>query len=324
MTHYTNVTVPPFDITIAGEINLDVLLYGLPAELPVEQELLASGLEITLGSSSAITAHNLAMLGSRVGFITRVGSDALGQIALERLRAAAVDLSRITCSEESKTGLTLVLHHAPTRHMFTYPGCMAEMSKSHLDLGYLKSARHFHLSSYFLHRALIPDIPDILRELKKAGLTISLDTNDDPSDRWEDRIHQALERVDVLMPNEREACRLAGADNLEAAVQHLLQQVPLIILKRGSQGATAFTSSESISVPAIAVDVVDPVGAGDSFNAGFLHQYVQGKQLSECLRYGNLAAACSTTKPGGTEAFRDRAYWQSFFAAHAAGDLAGC
>ncbi len=64
------------DIAIAGEINLDLILYGLPAQLPTERELLASHFKMTLGSSSAIVAHNLAALGSRVGFITKVGDDA--------------------------------------------------------------------------------------------------------------------------------------------------------------------------------------------------------------------------------------------------------
>ena len=71
--------MPQFDITIAGELNLDIILYGLPEDLPLEQELLASGLVVTLGSSSAITAHNLAVLGSKVGFVTRIGDDELGR-----------------------------------------------------------------------------------------------------------------------------------------------------------------------------------------------------------------------------------------------------
>jgi sugar/nucleoside kinase (ribokinase family) len=309
--------VPSFDITIAGEINLDLILYGLPADLPLEQELLASGVEVTLGSSSAITAHNLAALGSRVGFITRVGTDQLGEIALDRLRAADVDLTRITYSTDSKTGLTVLLVHSGPRHIVTYPGCMAEMSLAHLDLAYLKSSRHFHLSSYFLHRALVPQIPDLLKDLKSAGLSISLDTNDDPFDRWEDGIDKALEYVDVLMPNEREACKLAGTGEFDDAVRRLLERVPLIVVKRGVKGATAFTRTETVPVGPIPVEVVDPVGAGDSFNAGFLHQFAQGKPLAECLTYGNMAAACSTTRPGGTEAFRDPKYWQSFFASHA-------
>jgi sugar/nucleoside kinase (ribokinase family) len=309
-----------FDITIAGELNLDLILYGLPSELPLEVELLASGLEVTLGSSSAITAHNLAALGSKVGFITRVGADQLGAIALDRLRAVGVDLARITHSSGSQTGLTVLLTHEGPRHILTYPGCMAEMSLAHLDLDYLKSARHFHLSSYFLHRALLPDMETLFKELKQAGLTISLDTNDDPTDKWDDGIARVLPYVDVLMPNEREACRLARTQYLNDAVKRLLDIVPLLVVKRGAQGGTAYTRNNEVSVKAIPVDVVDPVGAGDSFNAGFLHKWTQGKPLAECLGYGNLAAACSTTKPGGTEAFRDPAYWKSFFASNAPHD----
>ena len=310
--------MPNFDITIAGEINLDLILYGLPAELPLEQELLARGLEVTLGSSSAITAHNLAALGSKVGFITRVGRDQLGEIAVDRLRAMRVDLDRITHSELSQTGLTVLLTHGGPRHILTYPGCMAEMSLAHLDIDYLKSARHFHLSSYFLHRALLPQMASLFKELKQAGLTISLDTNDDPADQWGDGITQVLPYVDVLMPNEREACKLARAEDFKEAVQSLLEDIPLLVVKRGAKGATAFTTKEEVSVKAIPVEVVDPVGAGDSFNAGFLHKWTESKPLVECLAYGNLAAACSTTQPGGTEAFRNAPYWRAFFAAHAA------
>ena len=98
---------PRFDITLAGEINLDVLLYGLPENIPLERELLASGCCVTLGSSSAITAHNLSMLGSKVGFITRVGRDDFGTMAIRRLNDAGVDLSRVTESPSLNTGVTM-------------------------------------------------------------------------------------------------------------------------------------------------------------------------------------------------------------------------
>lgn len=310
--------MPQFDITIAGELNLDIILYGLPEELPFEQELLASGLMVTLGSSSAITAHNLAVLGTRVGFVTRQGEDALGRIAFDRLHAAAVDLTRITRSSTASTGLTVLLLHTRQRRILTYPGCMAEMTLAHLDLAYLASSRHFHLSSFFLHRGLVAQIPELFQRLKAAGLTISMDTNDDPGDRWEDGVQEALQFVDVLMPNEREACKLARNENVEAAIWQLSERVPVVIVKRGAKGAMAVAKGKEVSVPAVPVEVVDPIGAGDSFNAGFLHKYVQGADLAACLAYGNLAAACSTTRAGGTEAFRDREYWKQFFAAHAA------
>src|SRR5208283_713787 len=87
--------MPKLDVCVVGEINLDLILYGLPKELVLDRELLASGLALTLGSSSAIFAHNLAMLGSKVGFISKTGGDPLGKMALERLTAAGVDVSRV-------------------------------------------------------------------------------------------------------------------------------------------------------------------------------------------------------------------------------------
>jgi sugar/nucleoside kinase (ribokinase family) len=307
---------PRFDITLAGEINLDVVLYGLPEDIPLDRELLATGCCVTLGSSSAITAHNLSVLGSKVGFISRVGRDEFGAMALRRLNAAGVDLSRITESPTLNTGVTMVLPHPESRHILTYPGSMAEMALEHLDMEYLTSARHFHLSSYFLHRGLIPQIPELFRRIKAAGVTISCDTNDDPDDQWGATFPEALKYVDVLMPNEREACRIARTDNFEEAIRQLAGTVPLLVVKMGSKGAMAVRRTERIHCAPIAVEVVDPLGAGDTFNAGFLHQYVRGADLRACLDSGNQAAAFSTTRSGGTEAFRNPARWAEFREVH--------
>src|SRR5215472_18145239 len=101
-----------FDITIAGEINLDLILSGLPHEMPQERELLADGFTMTLGSSSAILAHNLACLGAKVGFVGMVGPDPLGVLALDYLRRAGVDLSRTLSSHGGiNTGVTVLLTH---------------------------------------------------------------------------------------------------------------------------------------------------------------------------------------------------------------------
>src|SRR5258707_8679126 len=102
------------DITIAGEINLDLIFYGLPEQMPTERELLAGSFTITLGSSSAILAHNLAALGSRVGFVTKVGDDSFGTLAMERLRERGVDLARV--AHGAKSGVTLILPTGPAPH----------------------------------------------------------------------------------------------------------------------------------------------------------------------------------------------------------------
>jgi sugar/nucleoside kinase (ribokinase family) len=305
--------MPQFDVTIAGELNLDLILYGLPEELPRERELLADGMTLTLGSSSAIVAHNLATLGCRVGFVSRIGDDALGQIAVERLAAGGVDVAKVRRVEgATKTGLTVILQRERLRNILTYPGTMFELTLEDLDFEYLTSAGHFHLSSFYLQRGLTAHVGELFGRLKAEGLTISLDTNDDPEDKWGGGLMDVLRYVDVFLPNAREATRISGTENLEAAVARLAEHVPLVVIKRGEDGALALRGQEWVTSPAVPVEFVDAVGAGDSFDAGFLSQYVRGADLATCLAWGNAAGALSTTRPGGTEAFRDREWREEF------------
>jgi len=306
--------VSHFDVTVVGELNLDLILYGLPEKLEPERELLANRLALTLGSSSAIFAHNLSVLGSKVGFISRIGDDPLGQIALDRLAAGGVDVSRVRkVSGPTTTGLTVILPRTDCRNILTYPGTMDEMCFEDLDLDYLADSKHFHLSSFFLHRSLRARIPELFKKMKQKGLTTSLDTNDDPADRWGDDLLDVFEYVDVFFANEREAQKIARTDNLKAAIAALAPRVPILVVKLGGEGALARGPSGEVRCPALKVEVVDPVGAGDSFDAGFIHQYVRGAALADCVAYGNTAGAFSTTRPGGTEAFRDRRRFEEFF-----------
>ncbi len=302
-----------FDVTLAGETQLDLILYGVPEELPRERELVAAGMMLTLGGSSAIVAHNLGVLGCRVGYVSRIGDDALGQVALKRLEEAGVDVSQVgRVTGATKTGLTVILQRKTWRNMVTYLGTTSELSFDDLDTTYVADSRHFHLSSFYLQRALQPKVPELFKKLKAAGLTISLDTNDDPDDTWQGGVLDALRYVDVFLPNQREARKIAGTADLEEAVAWLAARVPLVVVKLGAQGAMAQRGKEGFTSPAIKVTSVDAVGAGDSFNAGFLSQYVRGAGLQACLAAGNLAGALSTTRPGGTEAFRDREYCHKF------------
>jgi len=299
------------DIAIAGEINLDLILYGLPERMPTERELLATDFAITLGSSSAILAHNLAALGSRVGFVTKVGDDSFGALAVERLRERGVDLARVV--QGAKSGVTLILPHGPQRHILTYPGTISELRFEDLDLEYLASARHFHLSSLFLQHELLPRVPELFRRMKSAGLTTSIDTNDDPEDRWDRILEEILQHVDILLPNEREAMKMSRADDLETAISRLAQKVNTVVVKLGASGAVAIRDGRRFSAPAVPVTVIDPVGAGDSFDAGFLHKFLRGADLPACLADGNLCGAFSATACGGTEAFRDATRMREFF-----------
>jgi sugar/nucleoside kinase (ribokinase family) len=296
--------MPRFDVTLAGELNLDLILYGLPDELPPETELLASDMMLTLGGSSAIVAHNLAALDSKVGFISKIGIDNFGEIALARLAESGVDVSRVRRDQQLKTGLTVVLQRAKWRNMVTYAGTITEVGFEDLDLDYLCDSKHFHLSSYYLQRRLQPRMIELFRKLKAAGMTISLDTNDDPDGTFDSGVMEILPHVDVFLPNEREVRKISRSDDLEVAVARLAEITPLIVVKMGAEGAMAIRGKERFLSRARNIQVVDAVGAGDSFNSGFLSRFVKGATLEECLSTGNEAGARSTSCPGGTEAFR--------------------
>jgi sugar/nucleoside kinase (ribokinase family) len=307
--------LPRFDVTIAGELNLDLIFYGLPAELPPEREILADGMMLTLGSSSAIVAHNLAALGAKVGFVSRIGDDPLGEIALQRLSAGGVDVSKVRkISGSKKTGLTTILQREDWRNMITYAGTIFDLKFEDLDLDYLSDSRHFHFSSFYLQRGLRDRVPELFQKIKSAGLTISLDTNDDPENEWEGGLREALRHIDVFLPNAREAREITGTQDLGLALNRLADMVPIVALKMGAAGAMARQGKEVFSAPAVKVDPVDAVGAGDSFDAGFLFEFLRGSDLPTCLAMGNLAGAFSTTRAGGTEAFRDNEYRKQFLA----------
>jgi len=295
-----------FDVTLVGDVNIDIVLYGLPEDLTPERELLATDISILLGGSAAITAHNLAALGNTTGFITTAAGDHFGSLCQMELLQAGVDLSHCVPVKPTQTGVTVLIQNQKFRRMLTYAGATVHLDYQHLDLNYLADSSHFHMSSYYLQRALTEQIPQLFATLKHAGLTISLDPNDDPACTWDRGILEALRFVDVLMPNEREACQLAGEPELNRAIATLTKLVPLLIVKRGADGVSAHTVTQSWHAPARPVQVVDAVGAGDSFNAGFLHAWTRGWSIEQSLAYGNLVGARSTTASGGTSAFREK------------------
>ena len=301
-----------FDISVVGELNADLILYGLPPTLEPEREHLAEDFAITLGSSSAIFAHNISLLGSRVSFSSCIGSDPLGKFCVDRLQESGVDVSGVKVLSGKATGVTVILPVGKQRQILTYLGTTLNVQFAHLDLNYLRSASHFHLSSFFLLRGLRPRTPELFSQMKQSGLTTSFDTNDDPEDLWADDVKSALKSVDIFLPNEREACKLTGTNNVQDALEELSRLVPIVVIKCGPKGVLAKRGKNQFHAPSLPVQPVDTVGAGDSFNAGFLHKFMLRCNLEECLEYGNAVAALSTTRAGGTEALRDRSHRESF------------
>ena len=101
---------------------------------------------------------------------------------------------------------------------------------------------------------------------------------------------------------------------MNRAADILSDKVPLLVIKRGADGAFARRGKETFTAAPFKVEMVDPIGAGDSFDAGFIHQFVRGQGIETCLRFANVTGALCATRAGGTEAFRDAAHRDRFLA----------
>ena len=292
-------------VVVVGELNIDLVLWKVP--MPVyEQEKLAEDMRFTMGSSSAITAHNLSMLGTPVGFIGKAGSDIFGDFMIDGLRRGGVDTAPVIRDRALKTGATIILANPPQKALLTYMGAMADLRLEDIDWDYVSQARHLHLGCFFLQTGIRKDVGKLFAKAKELGLSTSLDTNWDPDDVWGDDLQEALAHTDIFLPNDDEAKRIAGSDDLEDAIATLEKRVPVLAVKQGCGGATLCAGGKRYHDPGFRVTAVETTGAGDSFNAGFLHRCLSGAEWADCLRWGNACGALAVTALGGTGAYLDR------------------
>jgi sugar/nucleoside kinase (ribokinase family) len=296
------------DVLVVGELNVDLILNGLPCLPVVGKEILAGAMTLTLGSSSAIFASNLSSLGARVGFLGMVGEDSFGDLAVKALQAKGVDTRLLLKAPGLATGATIVLNQGEDRAMVTYAGAMEALTLADVTPERLATARHLHFASAFLQPGMRPGLAGLFQRAKACGLTTSFDPQWDPAEAWDLDLSAILPHVDVFLPNEQELLNLTGRTHVASALEALRPFANQVVVKQGNRGATAMAGTARITLPAfLNRDVVDAVGAGDSFDAGFVLRYTQGAPLEACLEFGNLAGAVNTTAAGGTGAFTDLA-----------------
>lgn len=305
------------DIVVVGELNVDLVLTGIPS-LPAYRELrFARDMRFTLGSSSAIFACNAARLGASVGFVGKVGDDEFGDFMLRSLQQSGVDTSRIIRHAGGHTGICVVMSFPEDYAMVSFPGIRETFRLEEVDLDYVKTARHLHMSSFYIQPALRPGIPLLFKRARQAGLSTSLDPDNDPTGEWNGGMRDALANVDLFLPNEQELMGIAGTDDLSAAVEATRGLAGKTIVKRGAAGVLVASRDRTTAAPGFAVKPVDTTGAGDSFNAGFVFRFLQGAPLDDCVAWGNACGALSTQALGGTAGFPDCGALQRFLAERA-------
>jgi sugar/nucleoside kinase (ribokinase family) len=291
-----------FDLMVLGDANPDLVLSG-DSVVPAfgQAERLVDDGQLVIGGSGAIFACGAAKLDLRVAFAAVVGDDMFGRFMCDELQAHGVDTSAVAMVPERSTGVTVVLSGPEDRAMLTFAGTTGDLRRSMIDDDLLRRARHIHVSSYFLQRELVPELPALLHEARGGEATTSLDPNWDPSGIWDGGLLGLLPEVDVFLPNEVEALSLARISVIEGAIARLRSSgAGTVVVKTAGQGAVGAQASEQIVVPALPTQVVDSTGAGDSFDAGFLAGFLGGEPLGRCLEIGNACGALSTRGLGGT------------------------
>ncbi len=230
-----------------------------------------------------------------------VGDDVFGHFMLDAMRARGIDVSGCKVDASVQTGFSVILSQPADRAILTYAGNIAELKLSDVDMNVLARARHLHVGSFFLLDGLRPDLAELFGRAKAQGLSTSLDTNWDPSGRWNAGLGAVWPVCDVFLPNEAEARHIARTNMLGEALDILAGQLPTIAVKAGAKGGMARRGDQTVTASPLKVEVVDTTGAGDSFNAGFLYGYLGGWSLEHFLRLACACGSLSTRGAGGTK-----------------------
>ncbi len=229
----------PYDLVTFGDLCIDLVMSGgdVVPEFGQVEKLVGDYL-VEMGGSCSIFACQAARLGMRVAILGRVGADIFGELMIDRMQQAGVDTRYVIVDPAYKTGLGIALNKGHDRAILTCLGALNAIEPSDIPEGFLASARHLHHGSYYLHTRLRLHIPEIFRQARAQGLSISLDTNWDPENQWGSELRELLTQVDIFFPNEREALQITRADDIVEAGRRLLEAgIPITALKCGEQGA---------------------------------------------------------------------------------------
>jgi sugar/nucleoside kinase (ribokinase family) len=296
-----------YDLLVIGDANPDVVVG--PVDQPIlfgQRERLVPTGSLVLGGSASIMACGAARLGLRVAFAGRVGDDSAGDFVRTSLADRGVNVDALVVDDTLPTPLTTILTSGDDRAILTSPGCLPSTTADDVPQALLGSVRHVHAASFYLMPALAAGLAGVFKEAKAAKATTSLDPNDDPAGKWDRMVLDPILRVtDYFLPNAAEALALTGHHSVEDAAGILARRGPLVVVKNGLDGALAHNGTRVSTAPALKVETVDAIGAGDSFDAGWVAAVLNGSRTDQALAIAAACGSLSTRAAGGTGAQPD-------------------
>jgi len=293
------------DVLVAGEIYADLIMAGFDFFPAPGQEAFAREFRREVGGGVAITACGLATLGTSAGLFAVTGADHHGWIS-ERLAAKGVDVSLLHIQPQEPTGFTVAVTAPEDRAYITYAGANRAFAAA-LDYAPFESVRHVHLG-------WAPPweiAPDLFERIHAAGASVSVDAGWHEDWLADARSLPYLSNADIFFPNETEAARMTGHQDPTGMLACFARAgLRGVALKLGARGSCLLWHGRTFHAPPLPVTPIDTTGAGDCFDAGFLHAWLRGESPERCLAVANICGALSTEAYGGIEGFPSRARLQ--------------
>ncbi|WP_243708312.1 carbohydrate kinase family protein [Actinomadura sp. GC306] len=285
---------PALDVFLSGRVFMDMIFTGLPGLPPPGTELVTDGLGSAPGGVANI-AVAMSRLGLRVGLAAPFGDDMFGAYLWRTLaEQEGVDLGLSRRVRGWPTPVTVSMAYDSDRSMVTYarpvPGPVDDLAGAPPP-----SARACFVD---VDRPVPPWIP----AMRGRGALVFGDLGWDQTGAWPAEVLDRLRHVDVFLPNAAEAMAYTRTGTAVEAAEALAGRVPVVVVKRGGDGAIAIDSAtgERAEVGALPVEALDPTGAGDVFAAGFVFGTLAGLPLAERLRFANLCAGLSVRHHSGS------------------------
>lgn len=284
-----------YDVLVYGPLFCDFIFTGLENMPVLGTEIFAQNFTMTIGGS-AIVAAGLQRLGVKVGLVADLGDDPLSQVAAQLLDDLHIDRTFVRQHPHPLTQLTVALSFPNDRAFITRfekPDTPADLATILRDY----TVKHLHIGSFLA----VYDAPDATQIAHTAGTTISMDPGWDEVALRDSRVHEMLGDLDYFLPSRSELCYMLDDDDIDSALNTAVTRVTRgsIVVKNGAAGALARGQNIHEAVPSLPVTPVDTTGAGDAFDAGFIYGLVQGYTLNDCMRYGAVCGALTTTGVGG-------------------------
>jgi ribokinase len=301
-----------WDAFIYGDVNVDIVIPGVEHFPLPGQEDVVDTMETYVGGGAALFTLGLGKLGLKPVFQGTIGGDCYGKFILEEFNKTNTDCSLLRVSKSNKTGISISFTNEKDRCFLTYRGTNDEINLDLVELNQVAKSRHIHVTGYAGSKNHGKYL-NLLKQVKEIqNITVSFDVGWDETDEWYEGIYELFPYIDVLFMNETEAIHYGRKATAREAIKDFSDHCKTAVAKLGKSGAIAYQGGNFFKAQSYNVTAVDTTGAGDSFNAGFIYGFLKGKDIAECLKYGNGCGALSVTKLGGNTGFPTEARLSEF------------